>query len=396
MGQQQDQGDQQNDFSQAGKKQADFGLPQGHEALLAANLCAQRKNGGHVNTKCPDRVFCQSSIIGKHSGKNLRRKHHKSPEQDGVAYASHQLAIECLLDTLGFSCAKVIADQGLTALADALQGQRCQLADTGENGHRTNRQVAAVTGQAGGEADGQQTFGGQHHKAGYTQPHTGKNNFGFDFQIFFSQPKDRLITGEEAQDPDGTNRLAQHGCQRSAANSQMQDKDENRVKKDVDHRADHRGHHADFGESLGGDKGVHAQYDHYKYGTQNVDPCIIHRIGKGHIAGTEQAQKCRCKAIKQKGQHRCQNEQEGKTAAQNLFCGAVVLLTHRDRRSGCAAGTGQHGKGIDQHEDGGEQANARQRNCTDVSHVANINAVNDVVQQIDHLSHNRRDRQLCQ
>lgn len=212
----------------------------------------------------------------------------------------------------------------------------------------------------------------------------------------FSQTKDRLITGEEAQDPDGANRLAQHGCQCSAPNPQMQDKDENRVKNDVDHCADHRGHHADFGEPLGGNKGVHTQHDHHKYGTQNVDPGIIHRIGKGHLAGTEQAQKCWCKAVKQKGQHRCQNEQEREAAAQNLFCGAVVLLPHRDRRSGCTAGTGQHGKGVDQYEDRGEQTNARQRNCADISHVANINAVNDVVQQIDHLGHNRRNRQLCQ
>ena len=59
-----------------------------------------------------------------------------------------------------------------------------------------------------------------------------------------------------------------------------------------------------------------------------------------------------------------------------------------------AAGADEHGEGVQKHEDGGEQAHACQRRRADALDVADVDAVYDVIEQIDHLRHHGGDHQL--
>ena len=76
--------------------------------------------------------------------------------------------------------------------------------------------------------------------------------------------------------------------------------------------------------------------------------------------------------------------------------GIVIAAAHGNGRAGRAAGAAQHGKRGNQHQNGGKQANARQRGCADLRHMADIDAVHNVIQQVYHLRHHRRQCQLGQ
>ena len=60
--QNEDQRYQQDDLTQAGKKQTDFRLAESHKALLAAYLEANREDSGHVDAECPGSV-CYKFLI---------------------------------------------------------------------------------------------------------------------------------------------------------------------------------------------------------------------------------------------------------------------------------------------------------------------------------------------
>lgn len=60
--QNEDQRYQQDNLTQAGKKQTDFRLAESHKALLAAYLEAKREDPGHVDAQCPGSV-CYKFLI---------------------------------------------------------------------------------------------------------------------------------------------------------------------------------------------------------------------------------------------------------------------------------------------------------------------------------------------
>ena len=72
----------------------------------------------------------------------------------------------------------------------------------------------------------------------------------------------------------------------------------------------------------------------------------------------------------------------------------MVLRTHRNRGARCTTGTRQHGEGVDQHEDRCEEADAGQCMGTDVCHVTDVDTVDDVIEEVDDLGDDRRNREL--
>ena len=164
MRQNEDEGNQQNDLAQAGQQQADLSLPQRHKALLAGDLEAHGKNARHVNAHGPRGVLDQCGVRGENARHRAGKQHHQQPEQAGVGPAQRQLKTEGFLDAGLLACAEVEAHHRLSALTDALNGQRAQLGCAGDDGHGTHSHIAAVPRQTGAEADGKQAFGGEHHK----------------------------------------------------------------------------------------------------------------------------------------------------------------------------------------------------------------------------------------
>lgn len=72
----------------------------------------------------------------------------------------------------------------------------------------------------------------------------------------------------------------------------------------------------------------------------------------------------------------------------------MVLRTHRNRGARCTAGTRQHGEGVDQHEDRREESDAGQGVRADLRHMADVDTIDDVIEEVDDLGDDGRDREL--
>ena len=396
MRQEEDERDEEDELAQAGQQEADLGLPQRHKALLAGDLNAHGKDTGHVDAHSPGGVLDEGGIGGEDAGHQPGHQHHPQPEQGGVPEAEGELETERLFHTGLIARAKVEAHDRLAALADALNGHGTELGHAGDDGHGTHGHIAAVPGQAGAEADGEQALGGKHHKGGDAQPHHGQDDPALGPQVLFAEPEDGLAPGEEAQDPEGTHGLAEHRGNGGTPHAHVQHKDEDGVQDDVDDRADDGGQHTDLSKALGGDKGVHAHDEEDTDRAQDIDAAVGQRIGQGGLAGTKEPQQEGSPGIEPDGKHHGKKQQHGKAVADDLFGFFFVALPQRDGRAGRAARADEHGKRVEQHQDGGKQAHTRQRRRANARNMADINTVHDVVQQVDHLSYNGGDHELEQ
>ena len=185
MRQNEDEGDQQDDLAQTGQQQADFGLPQRHEALLARDLNTHGEDASHIDAHGPRGVVDEGGVRSEDARHRAGNQHHQQPEQGRVAEAEGQLEAEGLLDAALFARAEVEAHHRLAALADALKGQSRQLGSAGDDRHSAHGHVAAVPGEAGAEADGEQTLGGEHDERGYAQRYDGQDGLLFRLQVLF-------------------------------------------------------------------------------------------------------------------------------------------------------------------------------------------------------------------
>ena len=71
VGQNEDQGDQQDDLTQQRHDQTDLGLTQGHEGLLAGNLEANGEAAGQEDLQRPSGVVHQGHVAGKDACKEV-------------------------------------------------------------------------------------------------------------------------------------------------------------------------------------------------------------------------------------------------------------------------------------------------------------------------------------
>ena len=394
MRQNEDEGDQQNDLAQAGQQQADLSLPKRHKALLAGDLEAHGKNARHINAHGPRGVLDQCGVRGENARHRAGKQHHQQPEQAGVGPAQRQLKTEGFLDAGLLACAEVEAHHRLSALTDALNGQRAQLGCAGDDGHGTHSHIAAVPRQTGAEADGKQAFGGEHHKRGDAQRQHRQNDLLFRAQVVSAQAQDGLFAGEKADDPCSAHGLTEHRGNGRAPHAQPEPEDQDGVEDNVDHRADHGGKHTGLGKALRGDKRVHAQHHQHEHRACNVDAAVAQGVRQGGIAGTEQPQQHRCPGIEANGQHHGKEHQYGKAVGDDLFGLLPVPLPQSNGGARRAARAHQHGKSVQQHQNGCEQPHAGQRCRANARNVADVNAVHDVIQQIHDLRYHGGDHEL--
>lgn len=393
-GQDKNQRDKQDDLPQTGQQEADFGLTQRHKALLAGDLNAHGEDARHVDAHGPCGVFDEDSVRGKDARHHAGGQHHEQPEQGGIAEAEGELEAERLLDAGLFACAEVEAHDRLAALTDALNGQSAELGGAGDHRHGTHRHITAVAGQTGAEADGEQALGGEHHKGGDAQPHHRQDDVPLHFEVFFLQLEDGLGAGEELQYPAGTHGLTEHRRHCRTPDAPAKTKNQDGVEDDVDDCADDRREHADLRKALGRDEGVHAHDQQHEHRAEDVDAAIGHRIGESGVAGTEEPQQGGRTGIEARRQHHSEKQQHGKAVADDFFGLVFIALSQRDGRAGRTARADEHGEGVQEHKDRRKQAHARQRRRADALDVADVNAVYDVIEQIDHLRHHGGYHQL--
>ena len=174
----------------------------------------------------------------------------------------------------------------------------------------------------------------------------------------------------------------------------MKDKNKNGIQDDIDDRADDGGEHAHFGKALGSQKRIHAHDNQYTDTAEYVDPPVSYRVGKCCIGCTEEPQQRGCSDVECHSQDSCQDQQEGKTIAHDVFSLFLFSAAHVDSCPRRTAGAGQQSEGCEQHQNRGEKPDAGESQPADFRDMPDVNSIDYIVEQIDDLSDDGRDSHL--
>ena len=124
----------------------------------------------------------------------------------------------------------------------------------------------------------------------------------------------------------------------------MKNEDENRVKADVDNRADEDRAHRCAGMSLAADKGIQSDSQFNKYRSDKINRNIRGSISNRVVTCAEEIQK-RCLKDKEKcRQKHGKKEQQGSRTSEDLFCTFPVFLSECDCSKGGTASACKSGE----------------------------------------------------
>ena len=181
------------------------------------------------------------------------------------------------------------------------------------------------------------------------------------------------------------------GRKSGSADSHMENEDKKRVKDQVQDSTDGDGEHSGHSKSLGVDKVVHAKTDHDKKRADKVetDVCICIRIS--NITGAEQVKQWALGQVAQNHENAAGNQEHGKGVAENFPSAPRFTGTSCHRKKRCAAHTEQIGKSGDDCNDRQSQTDSGQRLGGHVWEMTDVNAVNNVVKDINELRKRHRN-----
>ena len=134
MGHDVDKGQQQHELSHHRHDDGGKCLPQGDKGHLTGHLDTENHHAAHVNTQRAGREGDELGLGGEDGGEHMGEQLHQAPQHHRVGKAHLQKAEEGLLHPLLVPRAVVVAQDGLCALSQALQGQHGKLHDGGEDG----------------------------------------------------------------------------------------------------------------------------------------------------------------------------------------------------------------------------------------------------------------------
>ena len=174
----------------------------------------------------------------------------------------------------------------------------------------------------------------------------------------------------------------------------MQSEDKDRIEDDVAESADGNGNHAGFGITLCVDKGIESERHLDEESAADVDFHVVPGVENRLITGAEHQEDRAPKAKKQGSQDERNDGQHEGTVAEYLFSGILVAFSHQDRRLRGTAHGGERGKSGNAHDNRHCDADAGQGAGTDVRDMADVHAVNHVIENVDDLCGNCRERQF--
>ena len=147
---------------------------------------------------------------------------------------------------------------------------------------------------------------------------------------------------------------------------------------------------------MGGDEGVHAQGQLDEEGAEGVDAQIIRGVADGIGAGPEGQEEVIPPEEEYRRQRQGEEDLQGEAAAQDAFRLVVVPLAHGDGGPGGAAGGHQRREGGDDEDHRHADAEARQGQVAAHGHVADVDAVHDVIEHVHDLGRHCGDGQPSQ
>ena len=388
-----DQRNEQNDLAQHGEKQRAFGVADGDKGLLAGELNAEQQRDRHIDAERGDGKGDERGVVIKDHHKRLRRNLHRQPQRRRIGDAGEQQQPKGPFDALGVPRPVVIADDRLRALRQPDEREHGKLHHARQNRHRADGRVAAVLIERGVEADGDDALGRLHDKRREAEREAGEKNFRREAQTSRTQPQRRLFAGQEQNDPDRRDRLRQNRRQRRAAHAHIKRKDKDRVEHDVAQRADQNGEHTGFRKALRGDKGVEAEGELHKKRPGRVDAHIRQGVLDGIRTRAERQQQRLGKDQKHDGERGGHADEQNRAVAERFFGAGFVALAEKNRGARRPAHADKGRERGNEHNQRQADADAGQRVLADDLDMADVHAVDNVIEQVDDLRGDRRHGQ---
>ena len=394
--QQIDQRQEQHELAQHGHDDRAHRAADGHERHLAGDLDAEQEQARAVDAQHARREGDELRVRREDAREQTGEELDEQPERDGVDQAHLQQQVERFTHAVGVLCAEVVARDRLCALTDALQRQHGKLHHAREDRHGADGDVAAVLEQGSVEAHGDDALARLHRERGQAERHARQDELRRDEEVFPPQAQKRLLPAQEHQHPRAREPLREHGRQRRAAHAHAQREDEDRVEDDVRRRADEHRVHTHLGKALRRDERVHAQRELDKERAECINMQVVSSVVNGVFTRAEGQQRVAPPEQQHRREHDGDADLQREAAAERLFRAVHIVAPHVDRRARRAARGREAREGRHDQNDRQAHAHAGQRAAADLGNVADVDAVDDVVEHVHELRDHRRDREPAQ
>ncbi len=175
----------------------------------------------------------------------------------------------------------------------------------------------------------------------------------------------------------------------------MQKEDKDGIQDHIGYGSGQYGLHAHLCESLTVDIGIHSKRDHDEDGAEQIDDHIAGGIGVGGAACAEQMKQRPVKCNSGYGQNNSYDNQHETGIIHDLSCCFFIIFSSGDRAQRRASSPEEVGEGCYHGNHRKAQAKPCQGQSSFAGESANVDPVNDVVEQVQKLcrQHGRSQRQ---
>ena len=232
--------------------------------------------------------------------------------------------------------------------------------------------------------------GALHDEVGGTQLRDVPDHLPIESHILPFEGDDGLLPRQKPEHPQGGQALADDGGEGRPLHAHAEGEDEHRIEGDVRRRADDDGEHPDPGKALGVDVAVEACGDHGEGGAHQVHVEVRLGVDVGVLAGPEGKEDGPHEQIPHRHEHGGADELQCEGVAQNAPGPSFVPGAPGDGKEGHAAGAEQGREAHDQGDDGKGEAHAGEGHAAPVPHVAEIDPIHHVVEEVHQLGHDQR------
>ena len=228
---------------------------------------------GKILFQCRDGISNQYRVGTENPDQHTGSEDDQAPHDGGIAKDHERHDNTGVFDTGRTAGAVIIAQDRRGSLRDRVNRRFHELPHAGNDGHNGNIDIPAGDGKDVVAADRNKTVGQLHDKAGSTEADDVFGKADTLGKFCFSQ-KTNLQFGffrQEKQDERGRKQLGENRCNCSALHAETEHKDKERVEEQIGSCADGDGAHTNKGISLCVDKRIHADCDHRRQRTDEID-----------------------------------------------------------------------------------------------------------------------------
>ncbi|MPM47077.1 hypothetical protein SDC9_93785 [bioreactor metagenome] len=192
------------------------------------------------------------------------------------------------------------------------------------------------------------------------------------------------LTQEVREYPDERQALADDGRQSRPCHAPIQDIDEYRVEDDVCPGPEEHREHRNLGISIGSDEVVQPHAGYAKDRTHQNDPQIAGCIGQHLLTCPEEGEDGGHENLSERKKEQAASAEQEERGEEDFLGLLITLLPQADGEKGRPSDAKEHSQGNEDDHDGESDGDPCDAVRPDGRAVADEDAVNDVVQGVDH------------